>query len=242
MNYKGFRMTSTPSDGLVALQRVRLRLGREGDGALLTHLQQIDAIRLALAKAGWPLLVGSGKHSKPKISFGPAVSVGYESESEYFDVELVSRLDIKKAAAELSPHLPKGYFFIGLRSIPRFFPSLEEMVNLAQFEACSSLLIGTKNKWDEFFGKTSFIVVKKKGSGDVLIDARPLVRDYCLVDSKIQLSLRFGPGKTLKPERIIQAVCGWPETAVEMGSPTCALTVRRKQFFLEKETGELIEP
>lgn len=233
------KFTSTPA---LALQRVRLRVGRSAEGAGLSHLQQIDGLRRALIASGWPVSQTEGKRPKIKASFGPAVSVGYESDAEYVDIEMVSRLDLKKAGEMLAPHLPAGYSFIGVKSIPRFFPSLEETVNAASFDVRSPVLAGTSAKWEEFFKKEHFPVIKKKEAGDVVIDARPLVRSWSLEGELLQLVIRFGPGRTLKPERIVQAVLGLEEEKVQMGTPTCVLSVRRKQFYMEKQTGELSEP
>src|SRR5205807_6635586 len=59
---------------------------------------------------------------------------------------------------------------------------------------------------------------------------------WALEGDKLKLELRFAPGRTLKPERIIQAVCGLPDEQVEMGGPSCVLRVKRAQLFFEKQT------
>src|SRR4051812_49261765 len=118
----------------VAIQRVRLRFRRSGEGAKLSHLHQIDGLRRAFVDAKWPVASAHGKKHKVRASFGPAVSVGLESDCEYCDLELESRLDPKLASAAIQPFLPKGYELIGLKSIPRFFPSLDQTLNGASFE------------------------------------------------------------------------------------------------------------
>lgn len=227
---------------VIAMQRVRLRFRRWGMASALTHLHQIEAIRRALEKSGWPLAPSEGKKPKPKVSFGPAISVGYESDAEYCDVELVARLNMTNAGETLQPHLPEGYALMNLKSIPRFFPSLDQTLNAASYEIVSPLLSGTETKWAQFEKEKNVMVTKKKESGDVVIDARACVRSLKLEGDRLMLDIRFGPGRTLKPERIMQAVLGLDDAQVEMGLANPTLKVKRLKFYLEKDTGELLEP
>ncbi len=227
---------------VITLQRMRLRFRRWGVGANLTHLQQIDAIRKALEGAAWPLAKSEGKKAKAKVAFGPAVSVGYESEAEYCDVEMAARVIMPTAGEALQKKLPEGYALMNAKSIPRFFPSLDHTLNAASYEIVSPLLAGTEDKWNAFSAQEHFLVVKKKESGDVVIDARPCVRQWQLEGDRLLLDIRFGPGRTLKPERIMQAVLGLEDAQVQMGAANPTLKVKRQKLYLEKDNGDLIEP
>ncbi|MCG3204227.1 MAG: hypothetical protein KCHDKBKB_00937 [Elusimicrobia bacterium] len=226
----------------VTLQRARLRFRRWGGASTLTHLQHIEAIRRALEKSNWPLSLSSGNRPKPKISFGPAISVGYESEAEYCDVELAARLNMATATESVKGHLPEGYELMNVKSIPRFFPSLDQTLNAASYEIISPLLVGSDHKWKDFDNQKHFMVTKKKESGDVVIDAKACVRSWKLDHDHLMLDIRFGPGRTLKPERIMQAVLGLSDAQVEMGPNNPSLKVKRIKFYLEKDNGSLLEP
>ncbi len=215
----------------VMIQRARVRLSRLGVGAERTHLQQIDLIRRSLKEANWPV---------KKISCGPAISVGVESLAEYCDAQLSSRFDLKIGKEELARRLPEGYAVLDVKSVPRFFPSLEESINVCTVEINTPLLEGTLPKWEAFEATSQFVVIKKKAEKNVAIDARDRVKTWKLEGSRLELTLRFGPGKTLKPERIAQAVCEWPEDVCQMGTPQCQLAVKRLQFYFEKDSGDLI--
>jgi radical SAM-linked protein len=227
---------------VVAIQRVRLRFRRAGEGVKLSHLHQIDALRRAFVDAKWPVSTAHGKKHKVRASFGPAVSVGLESDCEYCDLELESRLDPKTAPAAIQPFLPAGYELMSLKSIPRFFPSLDQTLNGVAYEITSPLLAGTEPKWAHFWSQPNYIVTKKKESGDVAIDARACVVSWKLEGDILNLMLRFGPGRTLKPERIIQAVCGLEESQVDIGAATSPLRVKRKQLYMERQDGSFVEP
>jgi len=221
-------------------QRVRVRLARRGMGCALSQLQQIDMVKKALVNAGWPVSYGQSRKAKIRISFGPAISVGYESECELFDLDLAKPLDKREGSESLQKHLSEGYSVRMIKNIPRFFPSLEASSHVASYEVSSLVLKNTANKWEEFWKKSQFLVVKKKKDRDVVVDVRACVKKWILEDEKVQLDLRFGPGRTLKPERVIQAICDLPND-VTLGYPIGHFCVNRKALFLERKDGGLIE-
>lgn len=225
----------------VPIQRARIRFARLEAASNYSHLQQIEVIRKALVQSSWPLSLTQGKKSKPRVSFGPAISVGYESECEYCDVELQSRLDMNTAKENLEKNLAPGFYVRDIKSIPRFFPSLEQSLNVARYEIRSPLLNGTEDAWGQFWKASCFMVTKKKQDGDVAVDARPIVRSWKLEGDVLELFLRFGPGRTLKPEKIIQAVCHLNDEQIEMGVPTSSFKIKRVQMYFEKQNGDLAE-
>jgi radical SAM-linked protein len=222
--------------------RVRLRFSRRGPAAAFSHIQQIDVLRRCLVKSPWPVSTTQGKKPKPKVSFGPAISVGYESDSEYCDAELRSRIDFAAAPADLAAVLPEGYALLSAKSIPRFFPSLEESVNVAEYEVESALFEAASPAWDAFAAKDRFLITKKKEDREVVIDARPVVRSWKLDGLRLTLQLRLAPGKTLKPERVAQAVCGLSEEQIAQGPTPGMVRVKRTHLYFEKDNGVLVEP
>jgi radical SAM-linked protein len=226
----------------VSLQRVRVRLARRAAARFYSHLKQLEEIKKALLKSGWPLITSGAHKLRPKVAFGPAISVGYESEAEYFDVELGSRLDALKGQESLGAVLPEGYEVMSVKSVPRFFPSLDQTLNAAKFILTSPDLRGTDAAWQSFAAVKEFPVVKKKQDREEIIDARQCVRSWSLNGDTLDLEIRFGPGRTLKPERIVQAVCQFNDEQADASRPESVLRVKRTQLFMEKTTGELSEP
>lgn len=224
------------------LQRYRLRFKRTGPARNLSHLQQIDALRRAISSSSWPVAKTASKKPRPKISFGPAISVGYESYAEYCDADMEKRLDVNVSKDTLAPFLPEGFELLQAKSIPRFFPSLEQALNAAAYQIHVPLLEGTEEKWAQFEKSQNFMVTKKKEDRDVIVDVRPLVKAWKLTGSQLELTLRFGPGRTVKPEKLIQAVCGLTDEACDVAAPSSAWRILRTQLFFEKQGGELTEP
>jgi radical SAM-linked protein len=71
-----------------------------------------------------PIAYSQGFNPHPKISFGPALSVGTESEAEYLDMDTDPFVDIRQAAQSLNSSLPEGLRIVQARTVPRNAPSL----------------------------------------------------------------------------------------------------------------------
>ena len=73
----------------------------------------MTAIIRAFRRTDIPVVYSEGFAAHPKVSFGPALSVGMESESEYLDVELGHKVGLDKVMSELNSQFPQGDKGIG---------------------------------------------------------------------------------------------------------------------------------
>jgi len=212
-----------------AINRLRIRFSRTGAACAMSHLEQIKALREAARKSGLPCAGGGGTL---KIAFGPAVSVGYESEAEYADVFLSAPVDVKYALEKLSAVCQEGFSPLEARRVPVGFPSLESLLNAADYEIEGDF--SSARPLSEFLALPEIIIVKKKPAGvEEKIDARPLIISMSLEGGRlVRLRLRFGPKRNLKPERI---VCEWLGAEVP-------LKVKRKNLYWEDSCGRLSLP
>ena len=215
------------------VQRARLRFERKGILRFLSHLEQIELMRNMLRRSGLPVTYTSGFSPQPKASFGPAISVGYESESEYVDLSLSKRVESKEIEARINTSLPDGFRLLEVKKLPLFFPALDSLVNVAVYRIkCDT----TDEKIREFLSRPEIIIEKKKEHEIKKIDAKPLIRQLKQSGGYITLELRFGPKYNLKCEKIIQALCSFDENSAKM------LPVTRTGFLAEKKDGTVIEP
>ena len=199
----------------------------------------------------FPLAFPSGSHPQMKVSFGPAISVGYESRCEYFDVDLAKKMDVKEAGERLASQMPEGFWIERASRIPLFFPSLESLINRADYDVRVPEEFLERTRADgfpspeEFFGREDLALekTKKAKSGAVKavkIPLKPLVaRASWKADdgdagegNGLFFSLKFGPGKNVKPEKIAALFLGLT------GDETRLLVVNRKSFWIEKAGGE----
>ncbi len=237
------------------VQKLRFRLSRKGLVRFTSHLEQIEMVRRTLRRAGLPLTYTAGFHPQLKCAFGPAISVGYESDCEYFDLDLSKRLDIEEVRKDVEANLPQGFGLANVARIPIFFPSLEALLNRVDYtvsvpynilnDHSANALVQSVNA---FLSQPdlSYEKIKKTKKGERLetIPLKPLIMkmewDSGSLDSQgpavLELCLRFGPGKNVKPEKIAAKYLNLTEDKSRL------LLVNRKAFFMERPDGTWLEP
>jgi radical SAM-linked protein len=223
-------MSMKPLKGPV---RFRVCVARVGEARGLTHLGQIEALRRAVVESGLPALT-DGKRRRPRLAFGPAISMGWESLAEYFDLELSSALSAEAVGEALAKTLKSGFALQGARRIPAFFPSLDSTINVASYEIEAPFPDDAPRRLDEFLARREIVVEKVKEAGVERVDARPLiVRMKLDGPGRLGLVLRFGPKRTVKPEALLREWLGaLPEGAL----------IRRNGLYSETAAGELMTP
>lgn len=232
------------------VQRIRVQLARAGAVRFLSHLEQIEMIRRMLRRTQLPLAYTSGFHPQIKCAFGPAISVGYESDCEYFDLDLTQRVELSSAAAKISAQLPNGFSLIKVSRIPLFFPSLENSVHRVDYtlkvnEEYLPTLDETamKEKIQIFLSGNPVLEKKKKTKdGNFRMVTLPLLPLVLSMEWKadqppaFQLALKLMPGKNVKPEKIVALFLNVPEERA------CEFLVRRVSLSMEQPDGTWKQP
>ncbi len=115
--------------------RVRIRYAKLGRLVALSHLETMHALLRAFRRARLPMAFSQGYHPKPKVSFGPALSVGIESRCELLDLELVGLAEAGDVEARLAPELPEGLVLDGVELLPSGAPSIGESLRAIHYMA-----------------------------------------------------------------------------------------------------------
>lgn len=110
------------------IQRIRLRIGRNGETRFLSHLEMQSAWVRALRRAGAPLAYSKGFHAHPKIAFATAAPLGEESEGDYLDVVLDEFVHPSDLLARVRDTLPRDFHVYDAADVPLRGPSLMSSV------------------------------------------------------------------------------------------------------------------
>ena len=113
------------------MSRVRLRFSKLGKIRFTSHRDVARIWERALRKAALPVAYTEGFSPRPKLSFGLALSTGYESLGEYLDVDLVpdgAPVDVDALPTRLDPALPIGLDVQGADAVAPGTPSLQQAV------------------------------------------------------------------------------------------------------------------
>ncbi|MHB8881103.1 MAG: TIGR03936 family radical SAM-associated protein [Thermodesulfovibrionales bacterium] len=107
--------TGSPSPSLQNnFIRLRMQYTKTGRLRFLSHLELSTALTRAMNRADFPLRYSTGFHPAPKVSFGPALSVGIAGTSEYLDVELIPPFNASEGLLRINRELPSGIRATGM--------------------------------------------------------------------------------------------------------------------------------
>jgi radical SAM-linked protein len=107
---------------------VRVRYSKQGKVRWISHRDVARAFERALRIEQLPLAFTLGFSPRPKVSFGLALSTGYESEAEYLDLELSAPVDLEPLPARLTAALPIGLEVDAVVELEERAPALQEAV------------------------------------------------------------------------------------------------------------------
>ena len=158
---------STKSAAPAGLQdmttRIRMKYTKTGRVRFLSHLDLMTVVHRAAVRAGVPIAFSQGFNPHPKISFGPALSVGMESDTEFFDMETDPFVDLLQTTSSLNRAMPEGVRILESRIVPKKAPSLSGCISRYSYEldVPADLAQGVEEKVKDLLARASVIVTKE---------------------------------------------------------------------------------
>jgi radical SAM-linked protein len=185
----------------------RVRFEKRGKVRFLSHRDVARVWERALRRAGIRVAYSEGFSPRPRLSFGLALSTGYESLGEYLDIDLAEELDPAHLPSLVTPSLPEGLGAQAARSIPPGTDSLQQAVTSCTWELevadvdPAHLAEQAQRVWDL---DALPITVERKGSASAL-DARPAVLALAARDRVLTAELATQP-RSLRPAELLRAM------------------------------------
>ena len=145
----------------------------------VSHLDMQRLFQRAVRRAELPLAYSKGFNPHPLLSFATAISVGFTSGGEYFDVILSEPVSPEEFTERVNAVLPEGVLISSAIDAGEFKASLTTLMRSAEYEARLSFA--------EPVEKTAFeaalssllggeIIVDKKTKGGIKpVDIRPML-------------------------------------------------------------------
>ncbi|MCF7825472.1 MAG: TIGR03960 family B12-binding radical SAM protein, partial [Candidatus Marinimicrobia bacterium] len=122
----------------------RLKYSKAGMASYLGHLDIQNSFMRAISLARLPVIFSQGFNSRPKISSGPALPLGYTSDTEYMDILLFHQVDT--IVANLNEFLPTGVAVLEvewhhgrIESVTGQISSIKQRIDLEDLPAEMSL-------------------------------------------------------------------------------------------------------
>jgi radical SAM-linked protein len=116
---------------------VRLRFTKRGKIRFTSHRDTARVWERTVRRAQLPIAYSQGFSPHAKLSFGLALSTGFESDAEYLDIELdparADQVDIEALPPMLSALLPDGMTASAVAVLPPGSPSLQQIVTSCEY-------------------------------------------------------------------------------------------------------------
>src|SRR6185295_17175942 len=168
-------------------QRVRLRYRKVGPARFIGTRELGTVFLRAARRARLPIAFSQGHHPLPRLSFGPALPLGFSSDDEYLDLDLTAPLTPEAVLKCLAAELPEGLEIQAALDVPRSAPSIDAgidafiyEVDLASLDA-PPLPEAAAAAVARFSAATTLPVEKRAKAGTRTVDAHRFVRTLELV-------------------------------------------------------------
>lgn len=187
------------------MAKMRMQFTKFGDMKYVSHLDLIRLFTRIFHRAELPIAYSEGFNPHPKMAVLLPLSVGFESECEYIDVEFCEGVSMLDCLKKLKGKLPLGM------EIPQI-TLLNETSKKAKdirYASYDFTFFGelSQEKIDEFLAQDKIEVVKKTKRQEALADIRPDIMDICIKeDGRVQAIISAGSEANLKADLLVSAM------------------------------------
>lgn len=123
----------TPQIPTQRVQRLRVKFGKQGDMALLSHLDLVRLFDRAIRRANLPIAYSEGFHPGPRLMPATALPLGATSSGEVIDLELHQACNRQDFLERLQAQLPRGIPLYEIQEIPVNTPSNTQLLTATQY-------------------------------------------------------------------------------------------------------------
>ncbi|MBF0491155.1 MAG: TIGR03960 family B12-binding radical SAM protein [Deltaproteobacteria bacterium] len=196
----------------------RCRFTKIGEAAYLSHLEVMGVLKRALQRAQIQMRFSEGYHPQARLSLGQALSVGLESTSEYFDVEVEGKMDCAVFKQNLNPLLPRGFEVLSCEEIRQGTPSLSSATyaSVWRISFLQDYPGGEKRLQEriEWLQSQAELIAIRASAGKVSrrVNIRPLIGDFVIHNSsEIGVTTKIVNGSGARPYEVLSHLFEKPE-------------------------------
>ncbi|MEA5620235.1 TIGR03960 family B12-binding radical SAM protein [Cronbergia sp. UHCC 0137] len=114
-------------------QRLRVWFGKQGDMALVSHLDLMRLFDRVIRRAGLPIAFSGGFHPNPRIVIASALSLGNTSSGEIVDFELTQPMDVETFRTQLVSQMPVDLPIYNVAEIDLKSPAATQCLEKAEY-------------------------------------------------------------------------------------------------------------
>lgn len=192
------------------MSRHRLRFKKEGKAVYISHLDLMRLFQRAFLRAGLTVRHTEGFNPHAYISVALPLSVGFESDCELLDFELISGCGLSEVPEKLNAVMPEGIAVLSAYEADRKLKDIAWLRAKGVLEydrGADDSLIGELLR---FYKSKEIVVLKKSKKGFREIDIIPCIAELQIIksgDTLIELnSVLAAQNPSLNPELLIEAL------------------------------------
>ncbi len=217
---------------------VRIQWGRTKKLKYLSHLDNLRLIERSLRLSNVPVAYSQGFNPSMKLSFGPPLSLGFTSETEFIDITFDTSV-MPYMIEDLQKTLPDGMMLINSKIILAKIKTLGAFLNRAKYTLPYNECFTTEeiqSKIDEIMSRES-ILFNRKGKDKIKeVDIRGGIFDLSLENNNLVMTLGLGEGIYVRPTEVVKLLEN--DNQFEYLS----FKLHRKELFRVEEDGEIKNP
>lgn len=199
----------------------RGKFSKTGEMKYISHLDLVRLFHRVLRRSGINISYTQGFNPHPIISFATALSLGVESQGEYFDLKLTEKIPAKEFKERINRYMPEGIEVLAGKYIDPKEASLMSIVQYSDYEI-SVEFSGLEMDEDAlnqfihgFLNQESIMITRKKKKKRRQryqefkeVDVKPLIKSFTL-EKKIEEKFIFdtllvtGSKGNLKPDDLM---------------------------------------
>lgn len=204
--------------------RLRLRYGKQGDMALVSHLDVLRLFDRAVRRAAIPISFTAGFHPNPRIVPANALSLGHTSSGELMDFELTAAMDPEAFRAALAAQLPTDMPIYQVEAVALGEPAATSRLDRAEYE----VQLGGPIDWPEtiaaILAQTDISVEHTTKSGKTYpVNLRDRLFELSLLTcGEGEAQVRYlgscrNDGTMLRPQDLVKMFAQVSGQAIELG-------------------------
>ena len=181
-------------------KRIRVQFSKLGVLRFISHLDTIRLISRAIRRAQIDVAYTKGYRKRPRVAFGPPLSIGTTSAREYFDL-LFEQPFSGNIVALLNNALPE--LLCIHEAVPVFIksPSLSAIISLLKYR------VGPVAVSDEqiraLIARDELMVKRHKTEGEVEVDIRPFIHSIERDGDYLNIGIRFLPQGSVRLDELL---------------------------------------
>ena len=193
--------------------KARIKFRKYGVMKFIGHLDVMRFFQKVMRRADIPIAFSGGFSPHMIMSLANPLGVGVTSDGEYFDIELTEEIDMQAAVSRMNETVVEGIEIVNMVPISDD-KKQTGMSIVAAADYLSSLKNGEfpedwKEKAEGFMSQPSISIVKKTKKSEKEVDIKPMIYKFEVRDDSVYMLVATGSVENLKPELVMQALCGY---------------------------------